>query len=183
VQARQVENASEYAGTYRNEAGVLELMAEGQGLLLAYDGQHLSLERHGEDCFRVPHPHLWHFPLRFGRVDGHVVKAFHGPAGYAKDGCRIPAASEAPESWAAFPGHYRSHNPWYTNFRVVLRRGRLFLVEPGGEEQSLEPLGDGLFRIGADARSPERLWFDTILDGQAIKANCSGCDYFRTFTP
>jgi hypothetical protein len=183
VEPRQVENASEYAGTYRNEAGVLELRAEGQCLLLEYDGQRLILEWYDDDCFRVPHPRLWHFPLRFGRIDGQVVEAFHGPAAYAKDGYRAPEASEAPASWQAFPGHYRSHNPWYTNFRIVLRRGRLLLVEANGEEQSLEPMGDGLFRIGADARSPERLRFDTILDGQAIRANRSGCDFYRTFTP
>ncbi|MGC9333430.1 MAG: serine hydrolase domain-containing protein [Anaerolineae bacterium] len=183
VDPRQVENASDYAGTYHNEAGVLELTAEGQCLLLGYDGQRLILERHDEDCFRVPHPRLWRFPLRFGRVDGQVVEAFHGPAVYAKEGYGSSAAAAVPGSWTAFPGHYRSHNPWYTNFRIVLRKGRLLLIEPWGEEQGLEPMGDGLFRIGVDARSPERLWFGTILDGRAIWANRSGCDYYRTFTP
>jgi hypothetical protein len=66
---------------------------------------------------------------------------------------------------------------------VVLRKRVLFLVHPWGDEEALAQLSDGVFRVGDDERSPERLSFDTILDGQALRANLSGCDYYRTFTP
>ncbi len=81
----------------------------------------------------------------------------------------------------AYPGHYRSFNTWETNFRVILRKGQLLYVTPSGDEQQLYQIGDSLFRIG-EAPSPEWMRFDQILDGSALQANRSGCDYYRFFT-
>jgi hypothetical protein len=148
-----------------------------------YGGAHLVLERRGKDQFYVPHPDLALFLLHFGREKERVVEAFHGPGWYTTEAYSGPTTFEHPSEWLAYPGHYRSHNPWYTNFRVVLRKGRLWLVEPWGEEEPLIATGAGRFRIGQDELSPERLRFDTILEGRAIRANLSGCDYYRTFTP
>jgi hypothetical protein len=50
-------------------------------------------------------------------------------------------------------------------------------------ELPLAPLGEGLFRAGADERSPERLRFDTIIGGAALRAVYSGCPLYRAFTP
>jgi hypothetical protein len=80
-------------------------------------------------------------------------------------------------------GHYRSHNPWLSNFRVVLRKGALALIRPTGSEEPLIPLAGGVFRIGDEERSPDRIRFDTVLDGRALRADLSGCPYYRTFTP
>jgi hypothetical protein len=44
-------------------------------------------------------------------------------------------------------------------------------------------LADGTFQIGEDKLSPERLRFDTIIDGQALRALLSGSEYYRFFTP
>ena len=44
------------------------------------------------------------------------------------------------------------------------------------------PLGDGLFGVG-DERVPERLRFDAVVEGKALRANLSGCDYYRSFSP
>jgi hypothetical protein len=57
------------------------------------------------------------------------------------------------------------------------------LIKPSGDEEELAPLGHGLFRVGGNERSPERLYFDTVINGQAIRANLSGCDFYRAFTP
>jgi hypothetical protein len=35
----------------------------------------------------------------------------------------------------------------------------------------------------AEERLPERLRFDAVVDGVALRANLSGCDYYRSFTP
>ncbi|MFC1937944.1 serine hydrolase, partial [Chloroflexota bacterium] len=69
------------------------------------------------------------------------------------------------------------------NFRVVLRKGVLALVFPSGGSESLIPLGGGFFRIGEDHRSPETLRFDAVVEGRALRADYSGCPYYRTFTP
>jgi CubicO group peptidase (beta-lactamase class C family) len=106
-----------------------------------------------------------------------------------------PAASGEPEprpedhepasrELRAIAGHYRSHNPWTTNFRVVLRGDRPWLVFPAApdgfdDEQPLTPLRDGKFRAGEDPGNPETLRFDTVLDGQALRAWLSGWPYYR----
>jgi D-alanyl-D-alanine carboxypeptidase len=184
----RIENAADYAGRYTSSTRTFTLVAEGEWLAIHEGATSVPLEQHSEDAFYALHPDLSRFLLRFGRQQGQVVEACHGADWCARDGFAEPVTFEYPAEWEAYPGHYRSHNPWHSNFRVVLRRvvpgkGSLLLIEPWGEEQVLVPLGGPTFRIGDDERSPERLRFDTVLDGQAIRANLSGCDYYRTFTP
>ena len=54
---------------------------------------------------------------------------------------------------------------------------------PDGWEEPMTPLGGGTFRLGAEDWSPERLGFDAVVDGRALRANRSGCEYYRAFTP
>lgn len=178
-----VENAADYAGSYRSGDRIFVLVAQGDRLVLDDGGEGSALEKRGEDRFYVPHPDFSRFLLRFGRDEGDVVEAFHGSDWYKNDRYAGPREFNPPAEWSAYPGHYRAHNPWDTNFRVVLRKGMLVLIEPWGDEQVLVSLGDGVFRVGDEGRSPERIRFDTLLKGQAIRANLSGCDYYRTFTP
>jgi len=179
----QVDNACDYEGSYRLESRVFALAAEGQRLVMEVGGERIALEKRGQDRFYVPHPDLARFLLRFGRLNGQVVEAFHGPDWYITDRYTGPDCFEFPAAWRAYPGHYRAHNPWHTNFRIVARKGKLVLVEPWGDEELLEPLGDGVFRVGDSQHAPERIRFDTVLNGLAIRANLSRCAYYRTFTP
>jgi len=151
-------------------------------LILRYGDELIALERRGPDRFYVDHPDFALFLLRFRREKGKVVEAFHGPDWYTNDRYAGPTTFDHPQKWDAYPGHYRSHNPWLTNFRVVLRKGGLALIAPSGDEEPLVPLGDGIFRVGEEERSPERIRFDAILNGQALRANLSCGDYYRTFT-
>ncbi|HYU92763.1 MAG TPA: hypothetical protein VEN95_04715 [Actinomycetota bacterium] len=81
-------------------------------------------------------------------------------------------------------GHWRSHNPWYSNFRILPRRGSLrFLWGWGEEDWELVPLPDGRFRVGAEEWSPRRIRFDTVIEGMATRAVLDGAPYYRTFTP
>jgi D-alanyl-D-alanine carboxypeptidase len=190
----KVENGADYAGTYRacpepaeghsRKAGAkaLTLVAEGERLILRYDDEHVVLERRGPDRFYVDHSDFALFLLRFGREKGEVVEAFHGPDWYTNERYTGPTTFDHPQEWDAYPGHYCSHNPWLTNFRVVLRKGALALIHPSGDEEPLVPLGDGIFRVGEEERSPERIRFDTILNGWALRANFSCGDCYRTFT-
>jgi D-alanyl-D-alanine carboxypeptidase len=187
----KVENAAEYAGTYRARAEhsggvgarVLSLVAEGERLMLRYSDERIGLERRGPDRFHVDHPDFALFLLRFGREEGKVVEVFHGPDWYTNERYTGPTTLDHPQEWDAYPGHYRSFNPWLSNFRVVLRKGALALVDPSGNEEPLVPVGGGVFRVGEDDRSPERICFDTILNGRALHANLSCGDCYRTFTP
>jgi D-alanyl-D-alanine carboxypeptidase len=180
---RSIPNATDYVGTYHAGNRTLQLTAAGGKLLLTYDGKVVALERRAPDSFYVGHPDLDLFLLEFKRDGGKVVEALHGPHWYINDRYSGPPRFDYPAAWEAYPGHYRSHNPERSNFRVVVRKGVLTLIFPWWATESLEPLGDGSFRIGEDKRSPEILRFDAVLGGRALRANYSGCPYYRTFTP
>jgi CubicO group peptidase (beta-lactamase class C family) len=89
-----------------------------------------------------------------------------------------------PDQWRPLLGHYRSHNAWLTNFRVAAREGRLWwgCDHLSDERAPMTPLAGGDFRVGEREWSPERLRFDTIIDGVAQRALLSGAPYTRTFT-
>ncbi len=180
---KPVENAAGYAGTYRAGAKAFSV-AEAEGrLVMQVDGDALPLEPRSFGAFLAPHPDFGRSTLRFGRHEGQVVEAFHGSEWYVNERYRGPTAFDHPREWEAYVGHYRSHNPWLSNFRVVLRKGALALIQPEGGEEPLTPLAGGVFRVGDKAQSPERLRFDTVLDGRALRADLSGCPCYRTFTP
>jgi hypothetical protein len=42
-------------------------------------------------------------------------------------------------------------------------------------------LDNGAFRVGEDARSPERLRFDTLVNGKALRAYYGVGEYYRSF--
>jgi hypothetical protein len=182
-------------GVYRlvESAGVvrpqhIEFVASGDGLAVQFDGREIPLRMSDSDTFLTDDPAFDRFPLTFLREHDEVVACIHGDAYYAKATQAAPSWPDVPAEWKAFPGHYRSHNPWTTSFRVVLRQGRLWLLlssEPDGldAQQPLVPLDDGWFRCGEDARIPERIRFDTIVDGNALRATLSLCDFYRVNTP
>jgi D-alanyl-D-alanine carboxypeptidase len=175
-------NATDYIGTYRAGSSVLKLTAEDGKLLLDYEGKVVSLEQRAQDSFYVGHPYLDLFLLEFKRDGRNVVEAFHGSHWYINERYSGPQRFDYPEEWEAYPGHYRTRNPKLSNFRVVLRKGILTLVFPSGSVEPLRPLGNGFFRIGDDQRSPETLHFGAVVEGRALRADYSGCPYYRTFT-
>jgi CubicO group peptidase (beta-lactamase class C family) len=90
-----------------------------------------------------------------------------------------------PAEWAAFPGRFRTHNPWLPTFLVAAREGGLVLGIDwlnGSERYGLAPVGDGTFRVGEPDWTPERIGFDSVVDGRAQRAVLSGTPYYRAFT-
>lgn len=183
----QVENAADFAGLYRANNKTITLDAQGNQLKLIDGGSNIILEKRGEDLFQVNHADLALHLLSFEREEGQVVAAYHGANIYVKEGTGWkPVKVDPPEAWNAYPGHYRSHNPWFTNFRVFLRGGKLFIsynVYQADFEEPLEELADGLFKVGREEMTPERLRFDTVVSGQALRAHIFGGDYYHFFTP
>ena len=178
-----VSSAADYAGTYRSGEDRMVITARGDRLTLHRRGQDAALEQRGDDSFHCAHPELELFLLEFGRDGNRIVEVFHGPDWYVGEGYSGPLGFHYPEEWESFQGHYRAYNFGLTNFRVVRRKGALLLIYPAGGHEVLTPLGDALFRIGEDPRSPETLRFDAIASGRALRATYSGCPYYRTYTP
>jgi CubicO group peptidase (beta-lactamase class C family) len=90
-----------------------------------------------------------------------------------------------PEGWVACLGRYRSHNPWLPTFLIAAREGTLVLGTDwvdGSWRAPLAPLDDGAFRVGEEPWLPERVRFDTVIDGRAQHASYRGTSYYRAFT-
>jgi D-alanyl-D-alanine carboxypeptidase len=184
----RVKNAAEYAGTYQacaepcrgSGSKIFSVVAEEEQMLLCYGDKPIALEPRGPDRFYVDHPDFSLFLLRFGREKGEVVEAFHGPRWYTNQRYTGPTTFDHPPTWDTYSGHYRSHNPELSDFRIVLRKGELTLIHASGDEEPLVSLGGTVFRVGEDTRSPERIRFDTIVDGRALRADLSCGIYYRS---
>ena len=125
----------------------------------------------------------------FRDVEAQVIGFAHGGAWYERAGASVEPAPFLPVSWRTYAGYFRSHNPWCPAFRIVPRRGRLWLifpVAPDGfeDEQPLAPIEPpGAFRAGTDPDGPETVVFDAVVDGRALRATLSGGAYWRVEAP
>lgn len=175
----EIRNAADYAGTYTSlDAKKLELVAEGNKLVLVHANRRVVLERVSGDWFIVKHPDFETFLLGFVRENQQVTQAFHGADWYLGEKYRGPKSFETKKDWDGFVGHYNNDSPWYGDTRIVMRKGQLFVdgVQP------LVPRGDGKFGIG-DPEAPDWVNFESILDGRAMRLNYSGILFRRVFTP
>ncbi|MDQ2967882.1 MAG: beta-lactamase family protein [Actinomycetota bacterium] len=175
------------AGVYEPDtAGYepIEIVASRNGPMLRCDGRETALEELEEDLFLAPDAAFDQFPIHVERSTDEIPELWHGGQRYVRTGT---AARQLPEPSAevqAFAGHYRSHNPWTTNFRIVVRGDQPWLIFAGAPdgfdtEQPLVPRDDGSFRVGDDPGNPEALRFDTVVDGRALRAWLSGWPYYR----
>jgi len=161
-----------------------EITADPGGPSLRWQGRVLALEALGDGRFLAPDPDLDRFALRFEPAEERPVVVWHGPARFVRDGATVPALPAPEPAIAALAGHYRSHDPWVTNFRVILRGDvpwLVFAAAPDGfeGEQPLVPRADRSFRVGDDPSGPEDLRFDTLIDGHPRRAWLSGFPYYR----
>lgn len=168
------------AGRFVRGDQEITIKAEKGGLTLTSDGVTGRLHRTWTARFVTDHPAFRLFHLTF--EDGRWI---HGERIFS------PAATESrplPEHLRGVPGHYRSHSPWFTNFRIVGRDGCLFLIAPGGveapgEDVELVELSPGVFRLGCEAHLPERLILGPEIEGRVVTVERDGNRYSRTFTP
>lgn len=174
-EAAVVADAPGYAGRYQSADGKsLEVIAEGERLLLLSDGARIPMQHLKEDQFIAEHSRFALFPLIFGRASASaaakpagapaaVIELGYGPDWYAHErytGSRNPAA--APEL-APYPGVYYSENPWIGTIRIVIRRAQLWI----DGTIPLSRLGDDLFRLADEPSSPETAEFRQVIDGRA----------------
>ena len=171
----------ELAGLYEPS---LEIVASKNGPLIRHDGRDISVEELEDDLFVPSDVAFDRFPLRVERPTFGVLELWHGGQRYVRQGAAARPLPEPSAELLTIAGHYRSHNPWTTNFRVVLRGDRPWLIFAGAPdgfdtEQPLVPSDDGSFRVGEDPGNPETLRFDTVIDGHALRAWLSGWPYYR----
>lgn len=180
-----------YAGLYESDTETVEVVATPQGeqgLLLVRGEEQIPLEPAArgwsKDQFVTDHPELGLFTWEFGRNDaGEVVELSSGERWYRGARYDGPTSFATPPIWQAYTGHYRSHNPWASNVRVLLRKGKLWLSYAGAAGEELAPHGTS-FVLADDPDGPERIEFDTIVDGSAWRLLRPGSEtLYRFFTP
>jgi D-alanyl-D-alanine carboxypeptidase len=174
-----IKNAADYAGTFTSPDGKLVLTSENEQLVLQHGGSRIVLEQAGRDLFLVKHPDFALFTLSFARERDVVVEAFHGANWWTNERYSGARKFEYPRDWNAYTGHFHSDSPWYGSTRIVIRKGELLV----GGDSPLAPLEPGVFRPADDPSDADRVTFDTIVDGQAMRMNYSGIEFFRMFTP
>lgn len=194
----EIDGAADFAGDYvavegRDGPSRLSIVADGPALTVAASGAApgaaAPIRSDDPDELLTAAPGLDRFPIRFRRDGGQSIRqATYGDTVYVPAGAPAHEPVDPPADQAAYPGHYRSHNPWTPSIRVLLRQGRLWLsiaAVPDGlqAEQPLVPIADGKFRAGDDPRIPERIRFDVLIDGRTHVAHLSGCDFYRVNEP
>lgn len=183
VDPYQVKQAQRFAGQYRSPEGKsLQFEANGDSLFLIDGSVRTALEQVDDDAFLGPYNRYPLYRFQFTGDSLGMTEVSYGNDWYASPRYKGPRSFTPPAEWKTYVGHYRIMQPWEPNFRVVLRKAKLYVVNPGGDEEPLVQIGPREFRIG-DMQSAERLTFGNIVDGQALTATWSGMPYYRFFTP
>lgn len=183
--ATEIENAGEFAGTFRSEAGKsLVFAAEGRQLVLQHDQARIVLESSGPGMFVAPHPEFSRFLLAFGRSDpkdpkSPVVEVGWGSDWYVKAESAVHRTFEYPKEWEGLVGHFRNENNWIGSLHITLRKGVLLAdgVVP------LEAQPGGTFRMRSDEADTEWISFHDFVDGRAMRLKLSGEDLWRVLAP
>ena len=163
----------ERAGRY----GPITVDAEG----IHASGRDGDLRKSVDDVYKTDHPDLCAAFVRFGRsTGGRVDHLMWGDDWYAGEGYAGPDEFPHPPEWAAFPGLYRSHNPWIPAIRVTLCRGELAMEQSSYGRMPLEPHPTGGFAMTTpEGRLPERLRLSAVIDGRAQRVESGACVLYR----
>ncbi len=184
---RSLPDAEQLAGTYGEGEDRIEVRPSSAGLVLESADGRGALYDAGGGRLASDHPRWRQFHHHCVR-DGGTRWWVCGPDALPEAGAAPDAAPAPPPGHEAYVGHYRSFTPWFTSFRIVVRRGRLHLVAAQGteaaqDEPELVPLGEATFRVGSDPRLPERIVFGPTVGGRCIFVDLDGCRYSRSFVP
>jgi D-alanyl-D-alanine carboxypeptidase len=172
---------SAYEGTYSSPTEEVTVARDRNRLVLQRNGESMALVDRGDDYFVPDHPELGRYFVIFKRSHDAITGLVHGPDGYVAGSYPGPHDFEVPDHWRELVGHYRSHNPWYSNFRVVLRGEELVIIPGDGVEKTLTPVDERSFRLGD---GPDQIVFEPPYGEPALRVRfLGGGDYYRTFTP
>jgi CubicO group peptidase (beta-lactamase class C family) len=178
IELERIPEARTYAGIFTHVEDTrrsLVFEAAEERLLLHYQGERIVLQKEEwGDRFLIPHDDFSRYLCEFVCVDGIVTELLHGGDWYATSAYQGPRIFDVPNEWRSYVGHYFCGDVWGGHLRVVLRKGKLYLVNPEGFEDELQPQEDGSFKTDL-----EYLRFSNVLDGKALLLDVSGSLYTR----
>jgi hypothetical protein len=182
--ARDVDNAQDYAGTYTAADGSTLIFAAQGKRLTVVDGQTpIVLQHRGGDRFISTSPDAFAaHTIVFGRkpapsvtkVPQPVVEVSYGPDWYAASAYDGPRTFSVPPDYSLYTGHYYSDSVWGGDASIYVLKGRLF-----ASGNPLTPLGNHVFRIGTDDWNPDVVEFYHLFQGKTRGLRLAGLDFFR----
>jgi CubicO group peptidase (beta-lactamase class C family) len=182
--AFRVADAADYAGSYQQSGGgKLEIQSSGDKLFLVRAGNKVPLQPAGAPgAFLVADGGKSLFPLVFGRADAKdpksaVVEVAWGSDWYTNARYQGEKQFNVPKEWHNYVGHYRNDNPWIGSFRIVIRKGKLWV----DGMMPLEAAGDR-FNLRDEPHSPEWIQFGEVVNGRCMRLKFSGEDMWRVAT-
>ena len=174
-----IANAADYAGVFTGSTKSFEFAAAGQGLAVKYEEGVVPLLRVQRDTFRVESGRLAQYFFVFTRDAGKVTELSYGPDWYTSKSYAGAKQFDVPAEYPAYAGRYVNHNPEEQEIRIYLRKGELFLASGPGPGQRLIPAGASTFRPAAPDYNPERISFDSIIEGHALRMFSTGMPFYR----
>lgn len=186
--AREVDNAADYAGTFDSAMGrSLKFEARGKMLSLIAEGKNVPLQHVSGDIFLSSVEGVFsNDTLVFSRkadqkADGGdtekkapVTEVSYRDQWFTNAAYAGPRDFKPPAHWSAYVGRYRSDSPWGGDVRAYILKDRLLV-----SGAALEPLGDALFRVGEEPWSPETVEFLHVFEGKARMLRMAGADFAR----
>jgi D-alanyl-D-alanine carboxypeptidase len=188
---RSYDGADAWTGQWRSSERTIEIVIAADGLTLIDGDDRIPLQRSARRSnyyLAVDHPAWERNLLEADREDsgdgdtpGPSVKLHHGGETFVRDREPLIEPPAYPAEWNGYVGFYRSYNPWYPAFRVVIREGTHVLIDSTGAASTLVPEDDG-FRVGAQPPNFDWLSFHPIIEGQAHGIRFeTGAEYNRFF--
>lgn len=190
---RVIEGADRYVGTFTDGSRTIRVSSAGGGRLQVESGGVIGeLFETQRGWLACNHPELRAEQLYAEDARGqrrlscgaHILLEEHQIPQEAPTATALDGEQEA----HPLVGHYRSYSPWFPSFRIVKRGEVLLLVASVGVESpmgevALTQIGDGVYRIGDDPGSPERLVCGPLIDGEIAWVEKDLCQYTRSFRP
>ncbi|MFZ2030896.1 MAG: serine hydrolase [Vitreimonas sp.] len=172
-----VEHPERYAGVFTAANGdAFEVRPNGDQLKLLYQGRETKMQSSGGG-FACEEPAFAVSGLVIDVESDHAVRAWVDDREYLAGAGRTykPAASA---ELRALAGRYDNDDPWYGPITVVARDGKLW----AGNTDVITPLSNGLWRFGDEDWSPERVRFDSVINGRPMRLIFSGNPFVRRFS-
>lgn len=172
-----VDGAAHFVGTYTAANGdSFEVLPDGDQIKMRRRGAETPMQQAGETAFACVDPQFAVSGLVFDRENDVMVRAWADDVEYLRDpsyGYKPPASPEL----RALAGRYDSDDKWAGPLFVFARDGKLWL----NNTDELTRAADGTWRFGDDW-NPERVKFDSVVNGKPHRVLFSGAAGMRRFS-
>jgi D-alanyl-D-alanine carboxypeptidase len=169
-----VESPASYSAAYTSRTGRrVEIKNTADRISLIAEGRTIALQQADDGSFIADESGFNLFPIVFERAEAPkpspgdkskppITALAYGPDWYARVGIPGQTALEPLQGLAKYVGQFYSENPWNGTIRVVQRQHQLW----AGGTDPLVPIGNHLFRVGAEPSTPGVLEYSEFIDGK-----------------